>query len=167
MAKNKKSSKASGKLAGKTVALVGKFGYRDFQKQRYANLIEQAGGKLVDPAKIVPNCVVVGEGRGGKPPGDVAKLQKKSPAIEVLSTNDLVRLTLLDREQLLREIGRGRRDHHFWDALAQSYREAGTKIDLSKADLRKSDLHGAHLEGVLLTGSDLREANLQYAHTGE
>jgi uncharacterized protein YjbI with pentapeptide repeats len=158
-------SESAGRLAGKTVALVGKFGYRDMQRNVYVNQIERSGGKVVDPAKTVPDYLLVGEGRGGKPPADVAKLQKKSPNIELLALSDLVPT----REELLLEISRGRRPDRdrFWDELQYVCRNAGTQIDLAEADLRKADLHGANLECADLTGADLRGATTTYAHFGD
>jgi len=168
MAKRKPKPQAAGKLAGKRLALVGKFGYRDLVRKQYASQIQSAGGAVVDGAKAAADYVVVGEGRGGKPPGDLAKLQKKWPQIQVLSPADFARLVLPDREELLREIGKGRRkeEDRFWEGLAWACHESGVPIDLRKADLRKADLYGAHLQGVDLTGSDLRGATLKYSHFG-
>jgi uncharacterized protein YjbI with pentapeptide repeats len=162
---NSKTKTPAGKLAGKTVALVGKFGYRDARRAMHAKQISRAGGRVVDPAKKVPDYLLVGEGRGGKPPADVAKLQKKSPAIQILDLGDL----LPGRDELLKEIGRGRRKDRdrFWEDFATTCHFASSQIDLTNADLRKSDLFGAHLEDVVLTGSDLRGAITEYTHFGD
>jgi uncharacterized protein YjbI with pentapeptide repeats len=164
-AQSKPTAESARRLAGKTVALVGKFGYRDMQRDLYTNQVTRAGGKVVDPAKTVPDYLLVGEGRGGKPPADVAKLQKKSPSIEILTLNDL----MLTREELLQEISRGRRPDRdrFWDELQYACRHAGTQIDLTGADLRKADLYGANLECADLTGAELRGATTQFTHFGD
>ena len=164
-----KNSLSTHKLAGKKVALVGKFGYRDMQRARYENQIARNGGTVVDAAAFVPDYLFVGEGRGGKPPGEVAKLQKKAPSIEVLSQPDFIALLLPERDELMLEIAKGRRENHdrFWEELEQLCREANTEIDMRKADLRKVDLFGAHLEGVSLSGSDLRGANVEYTQFGD
>src|SRR5689334_19062630 len=116
MAKGQSKSPPEGKLAGKTVALVGKFGYHDCNRPRYANQVTRAGGVVVDAATAVPDILFVGEGRGGKPPAEVAKVQKKSPAVQILDAAGFMQLVIPDREELLQEIGRGRREDndHFW-----------------------------------------------------
>src|SRR5678815_2405769 len=159
----KQAKVTTGKLQGKTVALVGKFGYKDWHREKYAAQVRAAGGTIVDAGKTIPEILLVGEGRGGKPPGDVAKLQKKSPALEVLDLAAFYRLFLPSPEELLGEIAKGTKargddNHVFWENLQHSCREAGVQIDLTKADLRKADLYGAHLEGIHLNGSDLRGA---------
>ena len=65
MAKGTKETQATGKLAGKTVAFVGKFGYRDMFLDQFANQVVRAGGEVVDAAKTIPDYLFVGEGRGG------------------------------------------------------------------------------------------------------
>jgi hypothetical protein len=86
MAKKKNSTSKSGKFAGKTVAFVGKFGYRDNLRYRYIQLLTSAGGTVVDAGHNIPDYLVVGNGRGGKPPSEVAKIQKKSPSMQILDT---------------------------------------------------------------------------------
>src|SRR5262249_55876109 len=152
----KKSS--AGKLAGKKVALVGKFGYRDMHRSVYVQLVTSAGGLVVDPGRKVPDCLVVGEGRGGKPPSEVARIQKQAPPVQILDTAAFTHVVLPDPETLLQEIRKGRRKDHdrYWENLEWLCGQAGAQIDLSRTDLRKADLFGAHLEAVVLTGSDLR-----------
>ena len=162
-----KTTKPTGKLAGKSVALVGKFGYRDNHRKQHARIVTRAGGKVVDAAKSVPDYLFVGEGRGGKPPSDVARLQKKSPAIEVLSVPEFLELLLPDRDQVLSMIrSRGKEKEGFWSDLEHSFLYTKATIDLSKVDLRNADLNGAHFDGILLDGSDLRGAKVRYAEFG-
>lgn len=164
-ARGASTTTTGGRLAGKTVALIGKFGYSDMQRGLYVSQVTRSGGQIVDPAKTVPDYLIVGEGRGGKPPADVAKLQKKSPSIELLTLGDLVPT----REELLKEIGLGRQPdrHRFWDELQYVCREAGKQIDLIGADLRSADLYGANLECACLTGADLRGAKTEYTQFGD
>ena len=67
MAKKKSATSAGGKLQGKTVAFVGKFGYTDMFRAQFAQLVVREGGTVVEPSQTVPDYLFVGEGRGGKP----------------------------------------------------------------------------------------------------
>jgi uncharacterized protein YjbI with pentapeptide repeats len=169
MAKNKKATPPTGKLAGKTVAFVGKFGYRDMHRSRYEEQVVIEGGSVVNLDRTVPDFLFVGEGRGGKPPAEVAKTQKVAPAVTVLDTAAFLQFLLPDPERLMHEIGKGRRGDfdRFWDAFDEICRRAGTQINLCNADLRKADLYGAKLEGVELAGADCRDANTEYTHFGD
>ena len=169
MAKSTKKTSNTGPLAGKTVAFVGKFGYRDGFRKNHEQRVVKAGGKVVDVSKTVPDYLVAGEGRGGKPPSEVAKLKAKSPAIEVLEEAELLQFFVPDREELLREISKGRRKDgdKFWEDLHRLCFMAKAQIDLTKADLKNANLFGANLEQVDLSGSDLRGANVQYTEFGD
>jgi uncharacterized protein YjbI with pentapeptide repeats len=168
MAKKSRMAKSSapGKLAGKRVAFVGKFGYGTLSREACEGYAVAAGAKVVDPAKAVPDYVVAGEGRGGKPPGDVTRLKKKHPSIQVLDRADFFRAVLPDREELTRAIRGGRLDYEQWDAWETMFRVAGATVDLSRSDFRNRDLFGAHLEAVTLDWSDLRGASTHYTHFG-
>jgi uncharacterized protein YjbI with pentapeptide repeats len=156
-----------GKLAGKTVAFVGKFGYADIFLEGYKKYARAAGGKVVNAESAAPDYLVAGEGRGGNPPGAVAKIQKKHPAVEVLDEEAFCRLLLPSRAELLAELRSGRRDHERWEELERTAHKAGTTFDLAGADLRKADLYAAHLRLADLEGADLRGASGHYAHFGE
>ncbi len=155
-------------LIGRTLAFVGKFGYGDSDRARYAVLAEAIGAKVVDAATTVPDVLAVGEGRGGKPPGDVAKIQKKSPGVDIYDVADFVQFLIPTSEQMLEVIRKGRQehDHHYWQELNGLCRKAGTEIDLQGVDLRKGDLYGFELEPVQLSRADLRGANCEYTHFG-
>ena len=169
MAKVKKVGSTAGKLAGKTIAFVGKFGYKNMSLPMYTEMVVKEGGTVVDAAQAVPEVLFVGEGRGGKPPSEVAKIQKKSPAIQVYDLAGMMQFLLPDRDGLIQEIAKGRRDdgHRFWDSLEAMCRAAGTMVDLTGVDLRTADLYGAKLEGVQLDGADLRGVQAEYTHFGD
>ncbi len=161
-----KRKKDSEKLAGKTVAFVGKFGYKDWDRSKYTRFAETAGAKVVDAATDIPDCLIVGEGRGGKLPSEVAKIQKKSPGVEILDTPAFLQCVLPSPESVLAELLKGRDDNRdrYWEQLDHLCRGAQTLIDLDKTDLRKQDLYGAELESVSLNGADFRGANTNYTN---
>ncbi len=169
MAKQVKTVSAAGKLQGQKVALVGKFGYGDTDRYKYSRQVEDLGGEVVDPATTAPDCLVVGEGRGGKPPADVAKIQKKVPAVQVLDVAAFTQLLLPDRADILRQIGKGRQEDgdRYWENVNQFCWRASIKIDVRKADLRNTDLYGAHLQQIDFSGSDFRGAKLEYTEMGD
>jgi uncharacterized protein YjbI with pentapeptide repeats len=160
-----KKSQAKPKFSGRKVAFVGKFGYQDMWLPRFHSWVVDAGGKVVS-GDAAPDFLVAGEGRGGKPPGEVAKIQKKYQSVVVLSIADFARMALPEPGDLAATIKRGRQDYDFWDSFEQMARHAGIKVDLANADFRKADLYGAKLEGVQLDGADLRGANTQYTEFG-
>ncbi len=169
MAKSKNVTIAAGKLAGKTVAFVGKFGYGDSQRTRYQQYTEREGGAVVDVESAAPDYLVVGEGRGGQPPAVVAKVLKKHPGVQALDLADFCRLLMPSRDELLADLRAGPHEdrHKYWDRLADLFRQAGSLIDLTGADLRKTDLLGANLTIATLDGADLRGASAHYAHFGD
>lgn len=169
MAKSKpKAATPVNPLVGRTLAFVGKFGYGDSDRASYTILAKAIGAQVVDAAKTVPDVLVVGEGRGGKPPGDVAKIQKKSPGVDVYDVDAFVQFLIPTPDQLLAVIHQGRKedDHRYWQELEGLCRKARTEIDLQGTDLRKADLYGFGLEPVQLSRSDLRGANCEYTHFG-
>jgi uncharacterized protein YjbI with pentapeptide repeats len=168
MAKGKTKPAAAGTLAGKRVAFVGKFGYKDWDRPGFTTWARAAGAVVVDPQGGL-DYLVVGEGRGGKPPGEVAKIQKRLPAVGLLDVAGLLQLVLPDPARVLKEIGQGRRvdADRFWDSFDEMCRRAGAKIDLRGADLRAAHLYGAKLEGITLDGADLRGAKAEYTHFGD
>lgn len=158
----KKQKPAGGKLAGKTVAFVGKFGYRDMFLEKYQGYAHEEGGQVVDLDSTVPDYLVVGEGRGGKPPSVVAKVQKQHPTIQILDEADFCRLLLPSREELYALLRSGPSGHEWGDRFENLTRNAGSVIDLNGVDLRKVNLYGAHLRSVNLSGADLRGASAHY-----
>jgi uncharacterized protein YjbI with pentapeptide repeats len=154
------------RVAGKRFAFVGKFGYRDMWLAQFRAWVTASGGVLVATGKPA-DYLVAGEGRGGKPPGEVAKIQKQQPAIVVLSIADFAQLVLPDADSLAQTLRSGRQDHTYWESLEQMIRHAATTIDLRGSDFRNVDLYGAKLEGVHLDNSNLSGVKAQYTHFGE
>lgn len=169
--KNAAASKAvssKGKLHGQTVCFVGKFGYSNSDQHEFESFVRSHGGKVVDSnAKQIDN-LFVGEGRGGKLPGDVAKIQKAFPAVNVLLQKDFVQLLLPDRAEILREIAKGKRkdQDRYWEHLSSLCWKGKQTLDLTKTNLQKSNFSGAYLRCIDLTGSDLREVVADYTTFG-
>src|SRR5438105_10760214 len=84
MAKNTKATSAAGKVAGKTVAFVGKFGYGGRDLDAMLALVAAEGGSVVEGEKTAPDYLVAGAGVGGNPPAVVAKIQKKHPQVQLI-----------------------------------------------------------------------------------
>ena len=162
-----KRSTKGGTLAGKAVAFVGKFGYRDMFLDNYRTFVVAAGGSVVAAGSAVPDYLVAGEGRGGKPPAVVAQLSKKHPTIQILDEAEFCRLLLPLREEFATDLRSGPREHQYWDRLVALFRRANTTIDLDGADLRNANLYGAKLTSVGLDGADLRGASAHYAEFGD
>jgi uncharacterized protein YjbI with pentapeptide repeats len=164
----KRPPATAGKLAGKKVAFVGKVFHYFLGK--YEEHIARAGGTVVDPERVEPDYLFVGEGRGGKPPGDVARLQKRYPAVQALDRAGFFQLLIPDRAELLQLIAtRGLdaptpRESSGWDHLAEMMQWAGATIDLTGADLHDANLTGAHFDLVTLDDANLSGAKLEYAH---
>jgi uncharacterized protein YjbI with pentapeptide repeats len=152
--------------AGKTVAFVGKFGYHDMFLRNYRAYVTAEGGSVVD-IDAAPDYLVVGQGRGGKPPGVVAQLQKKHPAASVLDEADFCRLLLPTADELAAVLRAGRREYQYWDQIEYITRKASAVIDLGGCDLRGANLCGAKLQAVNLDKADLRKASGQYVQLGD
>jgi uncharacterized protein YjbI with pentapeptide repeats len=161
----KRPATPEAKLAGRRVAFVGKFGYRDMWLDWFRSWAQAAGGAIVGPYEA-PDYLVAGEGRGGKAPGDVAKARKAHPSVEVLDIAGFTRLVMPTAGDLEQVIRSGRQEHDYWETLDRMCWQGATSIDLSGRDLRKVDLSGAHLGGVNLDGADLRGANTHYTSFG-
>jgi uncharacterized protein YjbI with pentapeptide repeats len=160
---------SNGKLHGQSVAFVGKFGYKDMNLSNYEPLVLAHGGTLVKTDAPDIDYLFVGEGRGGNPPGDVAKIQNRLPAVNVLNEADFQTFLLPSADELLRELQQGRRDgqHRYWDGLRLICLQTQTLLDLTDAKLQGFDLHGAELYMVKLHGSDLRKATAEYTNFGD
>src|SRR5262245_19767512 len=87
-----------GKLAGKKVAFVGKFGHADWWRKDVLAWAKAANATVVAPAKTF-DILVVGDGRGGKPPGDVAKIRKRLPAVQEVTMAEFAQLASPDPDQ--------------------------------------------------------------------
>jgi uncharacterized protein YjbI with pentapeptide repeats len=161
-----KKTPSSKKLAGKTIAFVGKFGYRDLWLSKYEGYAATEGATIFDAESIVPDLLVVGEGRGGNPPAQAGRLQKKHPQMQVVDETGFCRLIMPTRDELIAELraGQGDDDYQRWDSLDEIFRLAGGGPDLSGADLRKANLYGAKLVHVKLDGADLRGVSAHYGH---
>jgi uncharacterized protein YjbI with pentapeptide repeats len=154
-------------LAGKTVAFVGKFGYHDMWLSFLQDWVNTRGGTVVKPDAL-PDYLVVGEGRGGKPPADVAKIQKKHPAVQTPDMAAFLQLVRPTADEFLADLRKGKYNgplkNTIWDNFAQTIRLSGSKLDLQAADLQGLYLYGAKLDEVKLDGADFRKAKLEYAH---
>jgi uncharacterized protein YjbI with pentapeptide repeats len=166
----KRARAAKNELQGKKVALVGTFGYRDVDHRRLERLVAGRGGRIVQPTDK-PDFLFVGEGRRGKPPADVAKVQQASPGVVVLADNAFLPLLAPESAAILAAIKRGRLNdeerERFWSDIAYLAHEHGLTLDFTGADLREVDLQRAQLQGVKLTGADMRGADLTKAHLGQ
>jgi uncharacterized protein YjbI with pentapeptide repeats len=148
-------------LAGKTVAFVGKFGYQDLWLKILQTWAANRGGIVVD-ADQKPQYLVWGEGRGGRPPGDVARIQKRHPAVTALDQAAFLQLVLPSGDELLEAFRAG--SYKDWDNLDSALRLCKTPLDLNDRDFRGLNLKSAKLECAALDGADLRCAQLQFAH---
>ena len=157
----KKAAAKEGKpLAGKRVAFVGKFTY--WQDKHREEWVRSAGGQVVPPSGAV-DVLVYGEGRGGKPPGDVAKIEKRLPGVVTLPFAELAKLVLPDPTELVATLKRGRPSYEYWDVFQTMTYAAGGSYDLRGTDFRGADLHGAKLGWALLSGADCTGTDCEYA----
>jgi len=179
----------AGKLAGKSVAFAGRF---DYDGHFYTERVRAAGARVVKIESSVPDYVVVGHGRGGKPPAIVAQVQRQHPAVQVLDGAGLCRLLLPAPEEVLADLLAPAWDSKRWDTMTyltgkcepidlrnadlRKLKIARTKMDIARinlyalnldgADLRKGDLHGMgfnDLKGVKFDGANLKNARFQNA----
>jgi len=157
---------AQGKLTGKTVAFVGKFGYQDMWLDKYKAYVASEGGRVVDTEKTIPDYLVAGKGRRGNPPGAVARIKKQHPTIQILDAAGFCQLLLPAPDEFHVELRSGPKDHSRWDQLETLFREAGTTLDLCGVDLREANLYGAKLLSVKLDGANLRKSSAHYAEFG-
>lgn len=163
-----KSAIDQGKLHGKTVAFVGKFGYKDMHLRIHEPLVLAHGGTIVKADSKSIDYLFAGEGRGGNPPGDVAKIQKRLPAVQVMDLSSFPSFILPSPAELIREIQRAKRENYqFWEAFRDVCIRTNSTIDLTNSKLRGLKLFAAHLDSVDLTGSDLRDVDAEYIHFGK
>ncbi|MBP3957034.1 pentapeptide repeat-containing protein [Gemmata sp. G18] len=160
MAKKVANTRTAGALAGQTVAFVGKFGYMlDKYKDAW---VKSAGGTIV-PATGTFEYLVYGEGRGGKPPGDVAKIEKRVPGVTVFDVAGLARFVLPTAAEFVAAVKRTEPTYEYWSAFQALLHAAGGNFDLSNGDFRGTHLSGAKLGWAVLSGADFRDTNCEYA----
>jgi uncharacterized protein YjbI with pentapeptide repeats len=154
------------RLAGKKVALVGGFGYKDMNLKPNQDAIVAQGGTIVaDPKKTPPDLLVVGEGRGGKMPAIAAELSKKLPNLEVIDEAGLCRLLMPTRDELLAEFRSctgADEDNKRMEPFIRLGCQGGVWPDLTGADLRGVQLRGLRLGFYAINGVDLSEAAAEY-----
>lgn len=169
MAKKANSQPAkAGKLSGKSVAFVGKYGYKDMHRTKYEEMVKAAGATIVDPAKRAPDYLWVGDGRGGKPPGDVAKIQKQYPTVTAMTAGDFAAFLMPSRDEWIEQFKQltSKDNYEYWDDFERQMVMSKKTMDFSSADLRKLDLGGAKLSRTNLDNADLRECKAEYATFG-
>lgn len=151
------AKKSGGKLAGKTVAFVGKFGYPDYDKEDYIAMVKASGGVVVTADKS-PDFVWVGG--SGKLPADVAKAEKKNPAVIVHRTEEFLEFLVPEPATLIQEMKQpSQKDGSFWKPMEMLIHRVSAKVDLSQSDLRKAKLDQVYLVYANLDGADLRECH--------
>jgi uncharacterized protein YjbI with pentapeptide repeats len=162
-----KETQAKATLVGRKFAFAGRFGYRDMWLEKFRSWVIESGGAIVS-SDAAPDYLVVGEGRGGKPPSEVAKIQARHSTVSVLTISDFARMVLPEPEALARVLMKasGKQGHTYWETFDAMCRHAAATIDLGGADLRQADLFGARLERVNLDGADLRGAKTHFTHFG-
>ena len=156
----KKAAAKTAKLAGQTVAFVGKFGYGSGAIDSEKELVKDEGGTVVDPEQTLPDYLVAGKGVGGNPPAVIAKLQKKHPqlqAIDIRAFYQLINPTADEFQQLMLS---GNLDHDFWYKLRSRLDAAGVTLDLSGRDFRNQWVVGT-LYKVCLDDCDFRGCTIE------
>lgn len=162
-AKGGKKAPAGGKpLAGKKVAFVGKFGYSNWWLKDYQQLTRGAGGSVVNSSGAI-DILVVGEGRGGKPPGEAAKIEKRLPSVESLSLAEFAKRLLPTPEAIVAMLKKEKPTHEYWETFQLLMNAAGTAVDLSGSDFRKSHLTSAKLDKAILSQADFTNTDCRYA----
>src|SRR5579871_1143174 len=118
MAKTKAKAKA-GKLAGMTIAFVGKFGYKNSILNSCQEIATSEGGTIVDPDQAALDYLVAGAGSGGNAPASVAKIQKKHPKVHVLDLDDFYKLTRPSPDEIISLLRAEPQEQSFWIDLQQ------------------------------------------------
>jgi uncharacterized protein YjbI with pentapeptide repeats len=167
MPRKNPNAAAARKLAGKTVAFVGKFGYRDSGRSELETAVREEGGTVVDAEQVVPDILVEGAGVGGKPPSASARLQKKHPGVRVLDTSGFHKLLVPTPEEFLAILGSAPNDWQFWGRMRDRLWAAGATIDIGGADLRGRNLSNVNFQSVAVEGADFRGATLERASFGK
>jgi uncharacterized protein YjbI with pentapeptide repeats len=157
MAKGKAKA-AGGKLAGKRVALVGKFGYGDHQRQHIEAAAVREGGTVVDGETTAPDILVQGTGPGGKPPAAVARIQRKYPGVQVVDDTGFYRMLAPTLEEFVALLRSGAHGHEFWNDIQDRLSRAGTTLDLTGTDFSNLRLSEVSLYQATLDDCDFRGA---------
>jgi uncharacterized protein YjbI with pentapeptide repeats len=156
----KKKPAPTGKLAGKKVAFAGKFGYGNWDRGRMQTIVKLEGGKVVNGEKKEPDLLVAGAGKSGGLPGAATKIQKKYPAVQLVSEADFYQMTTPDAAELEAILRECPHDWSYWRAMAQRLEKTSPRLDLSGRDFRNLNLTQASLEYVNVDGCDFRGAKL-------
>lgn len=125
-----------GKLAGKTVAFVGKFEFAKTDLDALEELTIAEGGSVVDGTSSPPDYLVVGAGSGRKRPPAAAQMLKKHPQVQVVDEAEFFRFTLLTPGELLAIMKAGPPGGHFWYKLQWRLNKCDAKVDLSGSRIR-------------------------------
>lgn len=148
-----------GKIIGKRVAFVGRFGPRGWNLRWLQSLAKAEGGALVDdPLQTPPDLLVVGAGVGGKPPAVVAKVQKKHPHVQVLDEGAFHRTIQLTAADFAALMQTDLADHE-WETIQARLQKCGGGPDLSGSDFSKRRL-GGDWNQVKLNGCDFRSSRI-------
>lgn len=149
------------KLAGKRVAFVGKFGEGDHERSDAQYLATDEGATLVeDPLADPIDLLVVGDGVGGKPPAEAAKVQAKHPQVQTLDAVGFYRFLHPNAEEMVELMCSGPRGHGYWSRMKTRAERAGVVLDLSGTDFRKRTVETELGRMALLDGCDFRGANI-------
>ncbi len=159
MAKNKKATPTAGKLAGKTVAFVGKFGYAGRDLDAMKALVAAEGGSVVEGEKTAPDYLVAGTGVGGNPPAAIAKIQKKHPQVQPIDEATFYQLVNPTPEEFLEFMLSGPHGFDFWNTMQGRLRRSGIVLDLAGTDFRNREIEGT-LKEVCLDDCDFRGAKI-------
>ncbi|MBN9521702.1 pentapeptide repeat-containing protein [bacterium] len=164
MARAKAKTAAGGKLAGRMVAFVGKFGYGDHQRKQIEAVAVGEGGTVVDGETTEPNILVEGSGAGGKPPAAGARIQKKYPNVRVVDDTGFYRMVAPTPEEFVALLKSRTRGHEFWSGVRDRLSRGGITVDLTGTDFRKLRLAEVSLYQVTLDDCDFRGATLDHVY---
>ncbi len=159
MATGETSKATAGKLADKTVAFVGKFGYGARDLDAMKALVAAEGGSVVEADKTAPDYLVAGAGVGGNPPAAVAKIHKKHPQIQLIDQASFYQIANPTAAEFLQLMLTGPHGHDFWNAMQDRLYKAGIMLDLTGNDFRNRTIEGT-LYKVCLDDCDFRGAKI-------
>jgi uncharacterized protein YjbI with pentapeptide repeats len=154
-----KSKKPAGKLAGKTVAFVGKFGYGGHELDAMQALVAEEGGSVAQGDKAAPDYLVAGAGVGGNPPAAIAKIQKKHPHVQPIDQAGFYDLVNPTAEEFLQIMLSGPHGYQFWSAMQDRLERGSVVLDLRGRDFRNRTIEGTFYR-VCLDGCDFRGATI-------
>lgn len=142
MAKKKSTVSQVGKLTGKSVMFVGKFGYggRDLPGMR--KLADAEGATVLEGDKSAPDYLVAGTGVGGNAPAAVAKIQNKYPEVQVIDAAGFYQLVNPTPDECVEYMKSRTLGHVFWSELSFRLGQSKATIDLSGTDFRNQHVDG-------------------------